>query len=107
MPTCPDREEMELLLLGRLSDERLAEVESHLDACRACQDLLGELNVESRVLRTLQEDDDQQPSADPAPEVRAVIARIEELAGQSSTFGSLAEVADNQNHGRKGAEDLS
>jgi hypothetical protein len=67
---------MELLLLGRLPDERADAVEGHLDSCPRCLDLLGRLEVDSVLVRAL-----RGAAAAPAvpADVRELTRRLEQL----------------------------
>ncbi len=94
MPTdpCPSAADYDAMLVGRLADDRVAALETHLESCAACQRLVDGLEVDARLTDALRTG--PAPPGD-APDLSDMVSRIEEMAGQFTPAGfDLSASAD-------------
>ncbi|WP_149109311.1 serine/threonine-protein kinase [Limnoglobus roseus] len=88
-PTCPSRADFEDMMLGRLDDQRAAEVEAHVETCVSCQAALDELHVETHLTAALRGG----PVPVAADNLADVVGRLEDMASQFTPAGADLSVS--------------
>jgi hypothetical protein len=81
---CPDRQQLERLLLGVLNQQEAAALDGHLLACERCCHVLGELEASDTLAGTLRNVGAGQPALD--DRVRNVIRQLKEITLPGKAF---------------------
>src|SRR5262249_48631183 len=78
---CPDRADLERLILGQLSEGEMDAMERHLAVCSRCGDTLSQVRASDTLLNAFQ----AQAGAVPPPEQEVVSALVERLSALQGT----------------------